>query len=181
MRHAIRGTVLLALIVLTSAAGQPLQAQSRQEQVGAELARSKDGSIQACSLLTKEEVKEVTALNDPYRLNDEPYGQGALCDYYSGLVTLRIFSGKKPEDEVDWVLANYKIQGEKQAISGFGSGAYIMFPQPRDQYQDTFALLVGRAGQHMFMITVAASDGESAQSVQPQAEKVAKMVIARMR
>ena len=173
---------LFILATLATAAWRPLQAQSRQAQAGAELARTKgETAIKTCSLLTNTEIKEVTGRKNAWDLNEEPYAAGSVCDYGGGVVTIRIFSGAKAEESIDWTLKNYKVENmKKNPIAGFGSGAYVMYFKPDNQYQDTAAILVARAGARMFMMSLAAPDGKTAESVQPQLVTLAKTVAERL-
>lgn len=182
MHHMIGRMTVIILTALAAAHWQPLAAQtSRQAQVAAERAKTAGAEKKACPLLTNAEIRKVTGRNQPWELNDEPYDMGSACDY-GGVVTLRVFSGPKPEDEVNWTLKNYKKENEKKTpISGFGAGAYIMFPTPRDKYEDVVAVLVGKAGQRMFMISLTAPKGKPAESVQPQLVTLANTVVARLR
>jgi hypothetical protein len=180
MRNTI-GTTSLVILTGLAAAWQPLCAQSRQDQVAAERNRTMAGKVKACSILTNAEIKEVTGRNQPWELNEEPYDMGSVCDWGT-IVTLRVFSGDKPEEQVDWTLKNYKKDSDKRnPIAGFGASAFIMHPTPRDQYEDVATILVGRAGQQMFMLSLIAPDGQTAESVQPQLIALAKMVVGRLK
>lgn len=182
MDHKVAATFVAVFALFVASRAQPLEAQtSRQAQVAAERAKTTVGTVKACPLLTNAEISKVTGRNDPWELNDDPYDMGSACDW-GGVVTLRIFSDPKPEDQVNWTLKNYKKDNEtKTPISGFGAGAYIMFPTPRDKYEDDAALLVGRAGRRMFMISLTAPSGKTAQSLQPQLVKLAETVARRLK
>jgi hypothetical protein len=170
------------LALLTAVAWHPLSAQSRQAQAGAELARTKgETAVKTCSLLTNAEIRGVTGRKNSWDLTDEPYEAGSVCDYGGGVVTIRIYSGPRAEESIDWTLKNYKVANmKKNPIAGFGSGAYVMYFVPDNTYQDTAAILVARAGARMFMISLAAPDGKTAESVQPQLVTLAKTVSERL-
>jgi hypothetical protein len=176
MRDTIHPISLLAVLVLCTT---PLNAQTRQGQVNAELASLNDVGVKACSLLTNAEIREVTGRDKPYELNEDPYDQNSLCDY-SGIVTIRVFAGEKGQAAIDGLLKNYQVNDGRMPISGFGDGAFLMYPTPRDQYADTVALLVGRAGATMFMITLSAPGDDTAESVKPALLELARTVMARL-
>ena len=71
----------------------PAAAQTPREQAGKELARKVPaGSVQACSLLTRADVKKATG-RDPY-VDPEPAGQGGwICNV--GIGELKVYSGPK--------------------------------------------------------------------------------------
>jgi hypothetical protein len=135
MRDMIRATSLFAFFVLAAA---PLSGQTRQSQVNAELGSLKDAGVKACSLLTNAEIRKVTGRNQPYELNEDPYDQNSLCDY-SGIVTIRLYTGDQAQASIDATLKNYKVTDRRMPISGFGNGAFLMYPTPRDKYADTVA------------------------------------------
>jgi hypothetical protein len=176
MSNTIRLTPLIIVLTLVAA---PLSAQTRQGQVNAELGSLKDAGVKACSLLTNAEIREVTGRKDPWELNDAPYDQNSLCDF-SGVVTIRLYAGETGLASIDALLKNYQIVDERMPISGFGDGAFLMYPTPRDQHADTAAMLVGRAGQRVFMITLNAPNGATAESVRPQLLELAKTVMDRL-
>ena len=169
-----------SLLILASAAWTTVQAQSRQAQVNAELAKTKNSTaVKACSLLTKAEIKAAIG-RDEWALNDDPFESGSVCDF-GGVVSIRVYSSAKPEDEINWTLKNYKVEKvTKHPVSGFGAGAYVFYFVPESKYQDTAAFLVGRAGTRMFMMSLSAPDGKSAESVQPQLVSLAKTVADRL-
>lgn len=181
MRAPIRIVLPTLLALLGYAFGQPLDAQTRQSQVAAEKAALKDAGVRACSLLTNDEIRKVTGRNDPWVLNEPPYDQNSLCDF-SGIVTIRLYDASGGQAAVDAVLTNYQLGDERRTpVSGFGNGAFLMVPAPRDQYADTYALLVGNAGTRMFMMTLVAPDGSPGESVRPQLLELAKTVLERLR
>jgi hypothetical protein len=56
-----------------------------------------------------------------------------------------------------------------------------MFPKPRDEHEDTIALLVVQVEPHTVAVSHPADEGKPAESVQPQVMKLAEIVIARLR
>ena len=178
----ITGKLTLFIVAALATAWRPLNAQSRQAQAGAELARTKgETDIKTCSLLTNAEIKQVTGRNNSFELNEEPYAAGSVCDFGGGVVTIRIFSGAKAEEGIAWTLKNYKVDNmKKNPVAGVGPGAYVMYFKPDNPYQDTAAILVAKAGARMFMMSLAAPDGKTAESVQPQLVTLAKTVAERL-
>ena len=173
---------LFILTTLIATAWHPLGAQSRQAQASAELSRTKgETDIRTCSLLTNAEIRDVTGRTSPLELNEEPYSAGSLCDYSGGIVTIRIFSGARAEESIEWTLRNYKVGSvKKHPIAGFGPGAYVWYFKPESKYQDTAAFLVATAGKRKFMMSVSAPDGKTAESVQPQLVRLAETVAERL-
>ena len=63
--------------------------------------------------------------------------------------------------------------------SGVGNRASVFYA--RNKYEDTNAFIVVTASPHTLGISVAAEDGKPAESVQPQAVALAKIVVAKLR
>jgi hypothetical protein len=169
------------LVLVLAVAPNAVAAQSRTAQVNAELARTRtETGIKTCSLLSNAEIKQVTGRNQPYELDEAPYEAGSLCDF-GGVVTIRLFSGPKADEQIDGTLKNYKVPNmKKNPISGFGGDAYVMHFVPADKYQDQAAILVGKSGDRTFMMSLAAPDGKTPESVQPQLITLAKTVSDRL-
>lgn len=179
MRRMIRTVLPSLLVLLAAGTGQPLGAQSRQSQVAAEKAGLKEAGVRACSLLTNDEIRKVTGRTAAWELNEEPYDQNSLCDF-SGIVTVRVYASSGGREAIDAVLKNYQIEDPRVPVSGFGSNAFLMYPAPRSQDADRYALLVADAGATLFMMTLVAPEGETGESVRPQLLELAKIVLTRL-
>jgi hypothetical protein len=166
----VTGRTLIVLGFISALGAQALHAQAP--------AGNAASSLRACSLLTNADIAKATGRP----LNEDPYDMARLCEFGSGRAILRVFSGPKPADQVDATLRNYQKDNDtKHPVSGLGSGAYVMFPTPRDEYEDTLVLVVAPAGKHMLMLTLAAEEGESAQSLQPAVITLMKSAQSRIR
>jgi hypothetical protein len=172
---------LAILAAFAAAAWNPATAQSRQGQVNKELSKTKtETDVKTCSLLTIDEIKKATGRNNAYDLTDPPYAAGSVCDF-GGVVTIRLYASANAESSIASVLKNYKVANmQKHPVEGFGSGAYVMYFVPPDKYQDPAAILVANAGSRTFMMSLAAPDGKTAESVQPQLLTLGKTVAERL-
>lgn len=72
-------------------------------------------------------------------------------------------------------------KAERRPIAGVGEKAYSFYPKPRDKYEDTNAFVVVRQGQYVIAMSVAAPAGKTAESVQPQALELARLVLGRLK
>lgn len=176
MRDVLRTTYLTLAIISASAAWASVAAQA-----AAAAGKSPSAeTIQACSLMTKADIEKLTG----QRLFGEPqatalYG-GSACGWGSTQIVL--FSGENSEERYNALLKNFgKDTEQKHPVSGVGDRAYMMFPKPRNQYEDTIALLVITSGQHTMGISVAAEKGQSGESVQPTVMALAKTVVEKLR
>ena len=62
-----------------------------------------------------------------------------------------------------------------------GDWAYGFYPKPWDNYEGLYAVVVARVGEHTIGVSVEAEEGQAAESVQPQATALARMVVAKLR
>ena len=138
----------------------------------------------ACSLMTNAEIEKLTGRR--FYSDPEPTslasGAGSACTYGTGKAQIVLFSGPKPQELWNNYLKNFgKDKEAKHPVPAAGDGAYIMYPKPRDEYEDTIGLLVVHAGPHTLGISLAAAKGEPAESVQPKLVALAKAVVAKLR
>ena len=66
-------------------------------------------------------------------------------------------------------------------MSGAGDGGYVMYPKPLNKYQDTIGLLVVPLAGHTLGITLAAAEGQPAESVQPGLVALAGAIVPKLR
>jgi hypothetical protein len=139
-------------------------------------------SPSACSLMTKAEIEKFTGTlyGDP-----EPtslVGGGSACTYGGGEAQIVMFPGPKSEELWNNYLKNFgKDKEAKHPVPEAGDGAYVIYPKPRDEYEDTIGLLVVKAGANTLGISMAAKKGEPGESVQPRLVTLAKTVVAKVR
>jgi hypothetical protein len=133
--------------------------------------------MKVCSLLTNAEIQKATGI----ATSEDPYELASACEYESGTVLVRVYSGAKQQENVTRTLETYNVQNTKKTpVAGLGRGAYVMFPAPRNDYEDALAVVVTPAGSHMLMITLAAPEGRTAQSMQPALVSLTKTVMGRV-
>jgi hypothetical protein len=138
----------------------------------------------ACSLMTNAEIEKITGRrlysdSEPTSLAG---GAGSACTYGAGGAQIVLFSGPKSQELWNNFLKNFGKEKEaKHPVPAAGDGAYIMYPKPRDEYEDTVGVLVVKAGPHTLGISLAAAEGEPAESVQPRLVTLAKAVVAKLR
>jgi hypothetical protein len=137
--------------------------------------------LDACPLLAAGELERVAAR----RLYGDPepiaLGGGAACDYGGGTAQLLLFAGADAPTRLDGFLRAFGQQdAPKHAVAEFGPGAYAVYPKPQNAYQDTVGLLVVPARHHLLAITLAAAEGEPAESTLPGLTALARLVVARL-
>lgn len=157
----------------------PASAQTRRQQAEKELTRKVPaGSVQACSLITRAEVKKATG-RDPF-VDPEPAGEGGwICNVGSG--ELKVYSGPKSWDAWESTLKAFKKDKEPRTPApGFGERAYFLYPKPDNEYQGNVAILVVKAGNHTVVLSLDAPEGKSAESMRPALESLMKTILGRL-
>lgn len=170
--------------------------------------------VHACSLLTDAEVERL--INRGRRAFGEPEvvsllgGAGTACEYPVGAQVV-LFSGPTSQRDLETLLQRFKKDKEiRHPVTGVGDRAYIIFPTPRDKYEDRVAYLVTFVGRHTVAVSMAAEDspadgpmmeycrrgqlsreecaeleaagkGQTAESLQPAVVEVARAVVAKLR
>ena len=145
------------------------------------LAQSKPAAAagpSACTLLTRPDVQKVTG-RDPM-VDAESSAGGTICHY--GIAQLIVRTGPKSWESIEDTLKSFKHDKEpRQAVSGFGDRAFLMFPKPANKYQDDVALLVTQVGPHTLALTVDAPDGKRPQDMRPAVESLMRTALSRLR
>ena len=170
-----RVALLLALFV----ALVPAAVQTPREQAEKELARKVPaGSVQACSLITRADVKQATG-RDP-RVDPQPAGQGGwICNVGSG--ELKVYSGSQSWEAWESTLKGFKKDQEPQTPApGFGERAYFLYPKPDNEYQGNVAFLVAKSGNYTLALSLDAPKGKPAESMRPALESLMKLILARL-
>jgi hypothetical protein len=163
-----------------SLASLPSDAQTRSQQAEKELARKVPaGSVQACSLITRADVKAATG-RDPFG-EPEAAGQGGwICSV--GSVELKLYSGASSWDAWESTLRSFKKDKEPRVpAAGFGERAYFLFLKPDNASRDAAGILVARSGDRTVVLSVDAAPGQPAEATRPALESLMKSVLARLR
>ena len=157
----------------------PAEAQTARQQAEKELARKTPaGSVQACSLITRAEVKKATG-RDPY-VDPEPAGQGGwICNV--GVGELKVYSGPRSWEAWESTLKGFKKENEPQTPApGFGERAYFIYPKPDNKFQSNVAFLVAKSGNHTLALSLDAAEGKPAETMRPALESLMKVILSRL-
>src|SRR3954453_12392167 len=168
MREASQGALVALAVLMVCWSGSPRSS-----------AAAPGSDAQACSLLMKSEAEKITGR--PLYRDPEAMGLtgGSVCDY--GTAQVILFSGEGSGERLEALLKSFgHDRDERHPVSGVGEGAYVIYPEPRNQYQDTVAFLVTKVGPHTVAVSLAAEEGKPAESVQPAVVALAKAVVAKL-
>jgi len=171
---------LAVVAIASSLASLPADAQTRSEQAAKELARKVPaGSVPACSLITRADVKAATG-REPFG-EPEAAGQGGwICSV--GSAELKLYSGANSWDAWESTLRSFKKDKEPRVpAAGFGERAYFLFLKPDNASRDAAGVLVARSGDRTVVLSVDAAPGQPAEATRPALESLMKAVLGRLR
>jgi hypothetical protein len=175
-----RAAALAVAAIASAVFVLPADAQTRNQQAEKELARKVPaGSVPACSLITRADVKAATG-RDPFG-EPEPAGQGGwICSV--GSVELKVYSGANSWDAWESTLRNFKKDKEPRTPApAFGARAYFLFLKPDNASRDAAAILVAPSGDRTLVLSIDAQPGQAAESTRPALESLMKSTLARLR
>ena len=157
----------------------PAMAQAPRQQAEKELARKvPPGSVQACSLITRADVRKATG-KDPL-VDPAPAAQGGwICNF--GIGELKVNPGPRSWEAWEATLKGFKKDKEPRTPAPeFGERAYFLYPKPDNKYQGSVAFLVAQSGSHTLALSVDAPEGKPAESMRPALESLMRTILKRL-
>jgi hypothetical protein len=146
-------------------------------------AQAADGS-DLCSLSTDVEFQEAEGVNpaigiiptDPPVLTQMSWGPH--CDYSGGAIDM--FNKKSPEADLERVLKLTEGGKKRVPVQGFGKRAFFTTVYPDDPYRRR-GLLAIDLGDRILAISMDPKRDDAPESTQPSIEKLAKLVMPRVK
>lgn len=140
------------------------------------------GALEACTLATNAEFSQIAEERpDIAKFWSAPtasYG-GAHCDYDGG--SIRVYRGKSAAAALESTLKSFKADEKpKVPVSGIGDKAFFTIPFPDDKYK-RLGLLVVFAGPDILQLTLDAQGDEPIEATRPRLERLARLVLPRLR
>ena len=133
----------------------------------------------ACALMSRDEFQALTGKTEYTDPTGMPWGSGTVCGFGNGQILL--FTGEDSKGAFDQMLASFGQQDlPRSPVEGLGEGAFALFFDPENPYQDHGAFVVFGAGPPTVAVTVYADEKEPAEAALPQAMAVAKAVAAKL-
>jgi hypothetical protein len=135
--------------------------------------------VDACELMGRDEFAALTGKPEYSDPTSMPLGEATVCGYANGQVLL--FTGEGSMAGLDRLLASFGQEDlPRTPVEGLGDGAFALFYDPENPYQDHGAFVVFGAGPPTVAVTVYAEEGEKAESVLPQAMAAARAIAAKL-
>ena len=138
--------------------------------------------LDACLLATNAEVAEIAEVRaDLAKYWQAPTASfgGSHCDYDGG--SIRVYQGKAPAAALESTLKSAKAdQAPRVPVAGIGDKAFFMDPNPDDKYKRV-GLLAVYAGPRVLQLTLDPNGDEPTEAIRPRLEKLARLVLPRLR
>jgi hypothetical protein len=139
-------------------------------------------SLDACMLASNAEVSQI-AEEKPELVKFWPTPEtsfgGSHCDYGGG--SIRVYQGKASAAAFESTLKAYKADQEPRvSVGGVGDKAFFMIPAPNDEY-NRFGMLAVYAGPRVVQLTLDAQGDEPIEATRPRLERLARLVLSRLR
>jgi len=138
--------------------------------------------LDACTLATNAEMGQIAEETAEFvKYWDAPvasYG-GSHCDYGGG--SIRVYHGKAAAAAFESTLKAFKADKQPRVpVSGIGDKAFFMIPMPEDKY-NRLGLLAVYEGPRVVQFILDAKGEEPIQATQPRLERLARLVLPRLR
>jgi hypothetical protein len=139
-------------------------------------------SFDACQLATNAEVSQIAEEKPEfakYWSAPEASLGGSHCDYDGG--SIRVYQGKAPAAALDATLKAFKADKQPRVpVQGIGDKAFFMIPYPDNEY-NRLGLLAVYAGPRVVQLTLDAQREEPIEATKPRLERLAGLVLPRLR
>ena len=137
------------------------------------------GLADACALMGRNDFEALTGKTEYSDPTSMPLGEATVCGYDNGQILL--FTGEGSIAAFDRLLASFGQENlPRTPVDGLGDGAFAVFYDPENPYQDHGAFVVFGAGPPTVAVTVYAEEGEAAEAALPQAMAVARAIAAKL-
>jgi hypothetical protein len=141
----------------------------------------REPALDACTLASNAEVSQIAEERPEiakfWSAPTASFG-GSHCDYDGG--SIRVYQGKAPAAALEATLKNFDAKATRVPVQGIGEKAFFMVPYPNDPYK-RLGLLAVYAGSRVIQLTLDANGSEPIDATRPRLEKLARLVLPRLR
>jgi hypothetical protein len=139
-------------------------------------------TLDACMLATNAEVSQIAEEKPElakYWSAPATAMGGAHCDYDGA--SIQVYQGKAPAEALDATLKSFKADRQPRIpVAGLGDKAFFMIPMPDNKY-NRLGLLAVYAGPRVLQLTLDARGDEPIDATRPRLERLARLVLPRLR
>jgi hypothetical protein len=110
-------------------------------------------------------------------------GGGALCNWGGGEAQVILFTGPKSEANWESMIARFGHGNAKRTpVPGLGAPAYVIYPPPKNEYQETVAMVVVKTGSGTLIVSSAVQKkGDPAEKALEPTVALTKLVMAKLK
>lgn len=135
-----------------------------------------------CGLVTKAQVEKELGRKLYSDAEGMRIGGGAVCDFDGGEAQVMLFSGPASEQSWEAMLKSFGYEKTPRTpVPGLGAPAYVIYPPPKNQYQDVVAMVVLRTGPHTLVVSSAVVKGQPAQTALAPTVALVKLVLPKLK
>ena len=139
-------------------------------------------SFDACLLATNAEVSQIAEERPEiaqYWSAPEASSGGSNCQYAGG--SIQVYHGKAAGAALESMLTAVKADKlPRVPVNGIGDKAFFMIPKPNDKY-NRFGLLAVYTGPRVLRLILDAQGDEAIEATKPRLERLARLVLPRLR
>ena len=135
-----------------------------------------------CGLVTKAQVEKEIGR----KLYDEGEGMvlasGALCNWGGGEAQILLFTGPKSEANWESMIKQFGHGNAKRTpVPGLGGPAYVIYPPPKNEYQETVAMVVVKVAQGTLIVSTSVKKGDPAEKALAPTVSLTKLVLPKLK
>ncbi|HJR34888.1 MAG TPA: hypothetical protein VJ817_08080 [Gemmatimonadales bacterium] len=135
-----------------------------------------------CGLLTKAQVEKEIGRKLYSGPEGMRIGGGVVCDFDGGEAQVMLFTGTNSEANWEGMLKRFGHEKAKRTpVPGLGAPAYVIYPPPKNQYQETVAMLVVTIGQGTLIVSSSVNKGEPAEKALAPTIALTRLVLPKLK
>ena len=135
-----------------------------------------------CGLLTKAQVERELGRKLYNAPEGMQLGGGALCDFDGGEAQVILFTGPQADANWEGMLKRFGHEKAKRtAVPGLGAPAYVIYPPPKNQYQETVAMVVVKTGKGTLIVSSSVDKGEPAEKALAPTVALVNLVLPKLK
>ena len=135
-----------------------------------------------CGLLTKAQVEKEIGRKLFGEQEGMRIGGGAVCDFDGGEAQVMLFTGANSEANWEGMLKRFGHEKAKRTpVPGLGAPAYVIYPPPKNQYQETVAMVVVRIGKGTLIVSSSVNKGEPAEKALAPTIALTRLVLPKLK
>jgi len=135
-----------------------------------------------CGLLTKAQVEKEIGRKLFGEQEGMRIGGGAVCDFDGGEAQVMLFTGANSQANWEGMLKRFGHENTTRTpVPGLGAPAYVIYPPPKNQYQETVAMVVVTIGQGTLIVSSSVNKGEPPENALAPTIALTRLVLPKLK